>query len=86
MADRFPSSPAFFAMRNSLDYIASGKAYGCTCAICGRKIAAPITMQKCVVWCLYCGMERGFVRMVEVPPGYNLFPFGATAQEAMADA
>jgi len=82
-----PSAPAFFAfsLAGSIDRIASGEAYGCTCAHCGRKIAAPMSMQRQTIWCLYCGLERGFLPNMEIAPDNEFeFPFfGLTASEAL---
>ena len=71
--------PQFFA-NNSLGSIMAGGGFGCSCKICGRKIAAPHKFQGAVVWCLYCGMERGFVPLVEIPGGLE-YSNGITREE-----
>ena len=86
MADvsSIPSAPAFFAMAGSIEFLSSGEAYGCTCAHCSRRIAAPMSMQRQTIWCLYCGLERGFLPNTEITPDNEFeFPFfGLTAAEA----
>ena len=76
--------PAFFSISGtrSLDW---GEGFGCTCAICGRAISAPHRFQGSVIWCLYCGMERGLVPAVEAPGGLE-FASGITREEAVSIA
>ena len=75
----FPNAPAFYSI-NRFTPIAEGY-FGCECACCGRQIQAPHRFQRQVIWCLYCGMERGRVPMVEVRFGF-VYDLGITADEA----
>lgn len=85
-AVRIRSAPAFFALGRSRDAIATGEAYGCTCAHCGTHLAAPMSMQRQAIWCLYCGLDRGILPNIEIAPDTELeFPFlGLTAAEALS--
>lgn len=72
--------PEFFALSGA-GAVDSGEGFGCECAVCGRSISAPHRFQGRVVWCLYCGLERGLVPLVEVPGGLE-FTSGVTREEA----
>lgn len=80
---RIASQPVFFAHQGRAA-VATGDGYGCQCAICGRDIAAPHNFQGRVIWCLYCGIARGLVPMVEHPWGHRWW-FGVTADECIED-
>jgi hypothetical protein len=71
-------APAFFAHSGRAAY-EEGDGYVTACAICQREVTAPLTMQGSVIWCLYCGMERGQVPEIEV--WACEFSFGITAGE-----
>lgn len=79
MTARSTFGPQFFGITGRSS-VKTGAAFGCDCAICGREISAPMNMQGATVWCLYCGMERGHVPMVEIPLGIE-FSFGITKAE-----
>ena len=72
--------PAFFAHSGTTP-VDCGEGYGCNCAVCDRKISAPHQYQGAVIWCLYCGMERGRVPMIEIPCASTRYTFGITADE-----
>lgn len=78
-----PSQPAFFAHQGKAA-VERGEGFGCQCAICQRDIAAPHSFQGRVIWCIYCGMERGRVCPVETPWGYR-WSFGISAGECAED-
>jgi hypothetical protein len=40
--------------------------YGATCCFCERDVAAPEANKT--VACIYCGLDRGLVPAIEVPP------------------
>ena len=58
-------APVFFAHAGRSAYDA-GEGYLTACAICRREVTAPWSMQRACIWCLYCGMERGHVPLIEV--------------------
>ncbi len=72
------SAPAFFAFSGRAAFEA-GEGYVTNCVICQREVTAPLSMQGATIWCLYCGMERGHVPMIEIW-GCE-FTFGITAAE-----
>lgn len=76
--------PEFFSLSDA-STVDNSEGFGCTCAICGRAISAPHQFQGCVIWCLYCGLERGLVPPVEVPGGLE-FTCGVTREETIAIA
>ena len=78
------STPEFFAHRG-VDAVDRGEGFGCSCAECGLEIAAPWTMRDKLIWCLYCGMEKGHVPMIEIPFGTK-YSFGLTLDECRAIA
>lgn len=74
------SNPVFFGIQG-ITAFEHGEGFVTECRICRRTCCAPHRFQRQVVWCLYCGMERGHVPMVEVPIGANEFSFGITKEE-----
>lgn len=76
--------PEFFAFSGD-HAVQSGEGFGCECAVCGRAISAPHRFQGGVIWCLYCGFERGRVPLVDVPGGFE-FTCGVTREEAASIA
>ena len=53
--------------------------------MCGkgkREIPGPFGYEGKLIWCLYCGMEAGFVPMVELPGGCE-FGCGITREECL---
>lgn len=71
--------PQFFA-HSGRGSVLTGEGFGCNCEICAREISAPHRFQGAVVWCLYCGMERGLVPLIEVPGGLEYLN-GITREE-----
>lgn len=73
------SAPDFFA-HNGDKALRHGDGFGCQCARCGRSICAPYGFERKLIWCLYCGMEHGFVPLIESywPTRYD---FGVTLEE-----
>lgn len=74
------SRPDFFGINGDLA-VRTGEGFGCTCAECGRAISAPFGYERKLIWCLYCGMGRGHVPLVEPVLGHR-FAFGVTGEEA----
>lgn len=72
--------PVFFAQAG-IAPVGQDEAFGCSCAICGRKVFAPHVFQKQVVWCLYCGIDRKRVPVVEIPCGATRYSYGITLAE-----
>ena len=54
------SAPDFFAHAGDAP-VRRGEGFGCHCARCGRTISAPFGYERKLVWCLYCGMDEGYV-------------------------
>lgn len=44
----------------------SDRNHGRPCFVCGKEVATPRICQRPI--CLYCGMDRGIVPLVEVAP------------------
>lgn len=77
------SFPDFFAM-GGREPVKRGVAFGCSCARCQRVVAAPFGFESRLIWCLYCGMECGFVPMVETE-FWHRYRFGITREECIED-
>lgn len=77
------SFPDFFAM-SGRDPVSYGIAFGCTCARCHRDVSAPFGLEGKLIWCLYCGMECGFVPIIETEFGHR-YDFGITREECVED-
>lgn len=77
------SAPEFFSFSGRAP-VKRGEAFGCICARCEREISAPFGFDGMLVWCLYCGMDAGFVPMIEQPFSHE-YLFGITRQECLAD-
>lgn len=77
------SMPDFFSFGGEFT-IKNGVAFGCLCGKCERAIAAPFGYEGKLIWCLYCGMEEGFVPAVEQPFAHE-YLFGVTREECLED-
>lgn len=77
------SHPDFFG-HDGRTAVSDGEAFGCNCAKCGREVSAPFGYEGKLIWCLYCGMDGGFVPAVE-SPWPSLFSFGVTRDECIED-
>lgn len=78
------SSPEFFA-HDGLMPAERGEGFGCHCAKCEREISAPFEMQGELIWCLYCGMNYGFVPLIE-KPFVGKYTFGKTLEECREES
>lgn len=58
--------------------------FGCYCANCRRAVSAPFGYEGTLIWCLYCGVEAGYVPAVDSPWGHR-FTFGVTREECIED-
>jgi hypothetical protein len=76
-------SPDFFA-QSGRGAILERIGFGCCCGKCNRAISAPFGYEKKLVWCLYCGMEEGYVPMVETCWGHR-YTFGVTREECLEE-
>lgn len=61
-----------------------GEGFGCTCAKCGLEITAPWGFERRLLWCLYCGMDAGFVPEI-ISPYPHQYCFGVTDDECRED-
>lgn len=77
------STPDFYAHDGNAA-VERGEGFGCDCARCGRKVAAPFEYQGKLIWCLYCGMEAGHVPLVESEWSHR-WTFGVTREECIED-
>lgn len=77
------SHPEFFGF-SGRSAVKRGEGIGCNCAKCGREISAPFGYETELVWCLYCGMEAGFVPVVEHIYSHA-HTFGVTREECIED-
>jgi len=77
------SAPDFFAHAGDAP-VRRGEGFGCHCARCGRTISAPFGYERKLVWCLYCGMDEGYVPAVD-SPWCHRWTFGITREEALED-
>lgn len=77
------SVPDFFGF-DGRSAASNGEGIGHTCAKCAREVTAPFRYENKLVWCLYCGMEAGFVPMVEPTWGHK-YSFGVTREECIED-
>ncbi len=78
------SAPEFFAHSGDAA-VRVGEGFGCTCGHCGREISAPFGFERQLIWCLYCGMEHGYIVEIDSPPGYHRYSFGVTREEALEE-
>lgn len=77
------SRPDFFAINGNLA-VREGAGFGCYCAQCGRAVSAPFGYEKRLIWCLYCGLEEGYVPEIESPFPHR-YTFGVTIEECIED-
>lgn len=77
------STPDFFAFAGDAE-VRTRKSFGCACGRCGRKVSAPFGFERSLIWCIYCGMEAGYVPMVENPWGHR-WSCGVTREECVED-
>lgn len=77
------SHPDFFGF-SGRSAAQNGEGFGCNCANCAREVTAPFGYEDKLVWCLYCGMEAGFVPLIEKPWGES-YLFGVTREECLED-
>jgi len=75
------STPEFFAHAGDAP-VRRGEGFGCICGNCEREISAPFGFERQLIWCLYCGMDKGYVVAIETPWGYHRYSFGITREEA----
>lgn len=79
------SHPAWFGIATLQD-ADKHEAQACTCAKCGREnVPTPNEFVHEIVWCLYCGMEHGYVPMVEMQGTHHKRTYGMTLEEVRAD-
>ncbi|MFG1270775.1 hypothetical protein V5F40_22755 [Xanthobacter sp. DSM 14520] len=78
------SMPEFYAIAGR-DAARRGDGFGCLCAKCGREIAAPFGFERQLIWCLYCGLEAGYLVEIERPIGCHRWTFGITRAEAVEE-
>ncbi|PWJ81573.1 hypothetical protein C7441_110105 [Pseudaminobacter salicylatoxidans] len=75
------SAPEFFA-HSGHAAVERGEGFGCFCAECDRELSAPFGFEGRLIWCLYCGMEKGYVVAIENPFGHHRWTFGVSREEA----
>jgi hypothetical protein len=47
--------------------------HGAACWFCDRAVAAPEKAHGKIVSCIYCGLDRGFIPEIEVPPEIEVY-------------
>lgn len=78
------SAPEFFA-HGGRSAAKRREGFGCFCAECGREVSAPFGYERRLVWCLYCGMEKGHVLAIDCPFGHHQYTFGITREEVVEE-
>ena len=79
------STPEFFAHAGDAP-VKSGEGFGCVCGECNREISAPFGFERQLIWCLYCGMDKGYVVPIDSPWSHHKYSFGITRDEAVEES
>lgn len=69
MLTLLPPSPATFCVPWRGRSFVKEPTHGGRCCFCEREIAVPESARGLTASCIYCGMDRGLVPIVEIEPG-----------------